>query len=54
MKRFFEYILMGAGTAVGYFAITKLFKTWQDPVKKAALKKKAKNIKEAIFSKEEA
>ena len=53
MKRFFEYIIMGAGTALGYFGVTKVIKTMQDPVKKATLKRKFTNIKNEIFKKDE-
>ena len=49
MKRFFEYILMGAGTALGYFGITKMIGVFQDPVKKANLKRKFKNVKDQLF-----
>lgn len=54
MKRFLEYILMGAGTALGYFGVTKMIRVWQDPVKKAKVKRKFTNIKNELFSKEEA
>lgn len=53
MKRFFEYILMGAGTALGYFGVNKMIKTWQDPVKKANVKRKFTNIKNELFKKDE-
>lgn len=53
MKKFFDYILMGAGTAVGYFGVTKAIKVLQDPVKKAKLKRKFANIKNELFKNEE-
>lgn len=53
MKRFLEYIVMGAGTALGYLGVTKLIRIWQDPVKKANLKRKFTNIKNELLKKDE-
>lgn len=53
MKRFFECVIKGAGTALGVYGMNKLIKTLQNPVKKAALKRKFTNIKNEIFKKDE-
>ena len=52
-KRFFEYALMGAGTCIGYLSIKKGIDTMTDPYKKAKIKKKIKNVKQAITEKVE-
>lgn len=53
MKNFLEYVLMGAGTAIGYIGVTKAISIAQDPVKKAAFKKKLKNIKAELTKNED-
>ena len=50
-KRFFEYALMGAGTCIGYFAVKKGIEVASDPCKKAKLKRKLANIKNAFTEK---
>lgn len=52
-KRFFEYALMGAGTCIGYLSIRKGIEIASDPYKKANLKRKIKNIKNAVTDKTE-
>lgn len=52
-KRFFEYALMGAGTCIGYLSIKKGIDIMTDPYKKAKIKKKIKNVKQAITEKVE-
>lgn len=53
LKRFFEYALMGAGTCIGYLSIKKGIDTMEDPYKKAKLKRKITNIKNAFLDKTE-
>lgn len=53
VKRFFEYALMGAGTCIGYFAMRKGIDMASDPCKKAELKRKIKNAKNAFTEKKE-
>ena len=50
IKRLFEYVLMGAGTCIGYFAMRKGIDIASDPVKKADVKRKFDKIKDAIKS----
>ena len=45
MKKFLEYVLMGAGIGIGYFGAAKVISIAQNPAKKAEFKKKFENIK---------
>ncbi len=53
IKRFCEYAIMGAGSCVGYLIAKKGIDTVTDPYKKAKLKRKFTNVKNAFMAKEE-
>lgn len=52
-KRFFDGVITGAATCVGYFIAKKGIDTVTDPYKKAKIKRKITNVKNAFMAKEE-
>lgn len=50
MRSIFSAILQGAAITLGSTLITKGFEVLKNPVKKANLKRKIKNVKDAINS----
>lgn len=53
MKAFGAAAVAGAGWTVGFAVGAKLIETFSDPVKRAAIKNKFVDIKNAIFTKKE-
>ena len=48
MKRFFQAIIVGAGTYVGYLLGKGICSLLTDPIRKAKIKKKMNNVKTAL------
>ena len=53
IKKFFQAVIVGAGTWFGITLATKGVKTVTDPHKRASMKQKISRIKDILFEKEE-
>ena len=53
IKKFFQAVIVGAGTWFGITLATKGLKTVTDPNKRASMKQKISRIKDILFEKEE-